>query len=138
PGRSLWRRDGVPRRHPAGIGGVRPRQEALQPLVQRYAWLKSDLKLGLADIRTAPLVLIGGISNQAVDYASTRAIAAELVDAVRKVLHRHFRFRVSDVVGFAGNPTQQRQHEADHRIDDIAERAGLLPGAIDEQRLAGF
>src|SRR5262245_37351744 len=81
PGRSLWRRDGVPRRHLAGIGGVRPRQEALEPLVQRHAWLKSELKLGLADIRTAPLGLIGGISIRIVDHAIARGIADEFADA---------------------------------------------------------
>src|SRR5262249_33898338 len=137
-GRSLWRRDGVPRRHLAGISGVRPRQEALQPFVQRHAWLKPELKLGLADIWTAPLGLIGGISIRVVDDAIARGVADEFADALRQVLHRHFRFRVADIVGFAGNPAQQRQHEADHRIDDVAERAGLLPGPIDEQRLAGF
>src|SRR3989338_2907311 len=115
------------------IAGLGPAHKATQPILQRDRRLVSQLERRLADIRAAALRLIGRVGVRILDPLDAQRPADYPVEHLRQLQHREVGGRRADVIGLPWAAVQQDLHESDEGIRHIAERAGLLAGAVHMQ-----
>src|SRR3989338_3727908 len=115
------------------IAGLGPAHKAPQPVLQRNRRLVSQLERRLADVRAAALRLIGRVGIRILDPLDAQRQADYPLEHLRQLQHRELRGRRADVIGLPWAAVQQDLHESDEGIRHIAERAGLLAGAVHMQ-----